>query len=655
MRQPDERVPRFPAVDVGVDVGGTFTDFVGFRGRDVVTTKRPSTRDPSVAVLAGLRELRADRMAHGMTVATNAILERRGARTAFVTTAGFEDLLTIGRQDRPSLYDLRVPRPPPAVPRERCIGVRERVDARGRPLLRVSRAETARVARLVETTGAESVAVCLLFSFLRPAHERTIARALRGLPVSTSHEVLPEVREVERASTTVLDAYVKPLVTRYLTDLGSSLGPFLVMKSDGGVAAHAAVARRPVEVVLSGPAGGVAGVVALGRRLRLRNLVAFDMGGTSADFSAILSGRPSWTTEASIDGFPLALPVVDIESVGAGGGSLAWRDAGGALRVGPRSAGADPGPVAYGRGGTQATVTDADLCAGALGPALLGGALPLHVSLARKATEALADGLGVRPHDAVLGVQAVVRANMAAAMRLVLSKRGLDPRDFALVAFGGAGPMHAVALAREMAVPRVLVPFLPGAFSAYGILISDVRVEYGRSVVRPLARAAGLLHDVVDAFTARGRADLAAQGFDPAEAAFEASADLRFRGQSYEINVPLRGDLAAAFRRAHRLRYGYASATEPIEVVTVRVVGRVPRRAHVPTARREGRPRSGTRRLLTDEGWVGARTFDRSTLPVGFAADGPAIVEEDHATTVVPTDASFRVGRLGVLDIEVGP
>ena len=639
-----------------MDVGGTFTDFVGFRGRDVVTTKLPSTWAPSEAVLAGMRELRAERMAHGTTVATNAILERRGARTAFVTNAGFEDLLVIGRQDRPSLYDLRVVRPPTPVPRDRSFGAQVRTGPRGEPIEALSAREVARIARAVRGSRAESVAIALLFSFLRPADERRLAAAMGDLPVSVSHEVLAEFREFERASTTVLDAYVKPLVLRYLGELRRGFGrDFDVMKSAGGVASHAAVARRPVEMVLSGPAGGVAGVASLARRARLRNAVGFDMGGTSADFSAILEGRASWTTEATIDTFPLSLPVVDIESVGAGGGSLAWRDTGGVLRVGPESAGAEPGPAAYGKGGARATVTDADLAAGVLGPGLLGGRLPLRPDLATRSLESLADDLRIPVDDAIRGVQAVVRANMAKAMRLVLAKRGLDPRTFALVAFGGAGPMHAAALARELGVPRVVVPFLPGAFSAYGILISDTRAEFGRSMVRPLVGSAGPIRSLIREFTAKAREDLRAQGLDPTRALVEASVDLRYRGQSYEINVPVHGDLGSAFRRTHRRRYGYASRSEPIELVTVRLVARVPRRAFVPRPPRDVQPLVRTRRVLFEDGWQEARVYARASLPVGFAAVGPAIVEEDYATTLVPPGASFRVDGLGLLDVEVGP
>src|SRR2546428_2703701 len=331
--QRHEASPPSSAVDVGVDVGGTFTDFVGFRGRDVVSLKLPSTRNPSEAVAEGLRALGKATMANGTTVATNEILERKGASAAFVTTEGFEHLLLIGLQNRPSLYDLQITRPDPPIPRERCFGLRERVDARGRVLRSPTKRDLAEVVRKVRSSGSESVAISLLFSFLHPAHEQRLAQALSGLSVSTSHEVLAEFREFERSSTTALDAYVKPLVIRYLQDLERAVrGGFYVMKSSGGVVSHRAILHRPVHMVLSGPAGGVAAAVALARTTRHQNLLTFDMGGTSADFSTIVRGSASWTTEAMIDTFPLALPVVDIESVGAGGGSIAWVDAGRALR-----------------------------------------------------------------------------------------------------------------------------------------------------------------------------------------------------------------------------------------------------------------------------------------------------------------------------------
>ena len=641
-------------MDVGVDVGGTFTDFVGFRGRDVVSLKLPSTRDSSVAVVEGMRALGAVGMAHGTTVATNAILERKGARTAFVTTEGFEHLLLIGRQNRPSLYDLRVTRPPPPIPRERCFGLRERVDARGRVLRSPTKRDLEAVVRKVRASGAESVAISLLFSFVHPAHEQRLGKALRGLSVSTSHEVLAEFREFERSSTTALDAYVKPLVVRYLQGLERAVhGAFYVMKSSGGVVSHRAMLRRPVDMVLSGPAGGVAAAVAIARRTGHGNLLTFDMGGTSADFSTVVRGAASWTTEAVIDTFPLALPVVDIESVGAGGGSIAWIDAGRAMRVGPRSAGAEPGPIAYGTGGESVTVLDADLSGGVLGPSLLGGRLPLRADLAAKGIAHLAQELHLSPDETILGVQRVVRATMAKAMRIILARRGLDPRDFALLAFGGAGPMHAWGLARELRIPRVLVPFLPGAFSAYGILISPVQLEYSQTIVRPFDRARSAIAEAVRAFRSRALEGLREEHHDPSQAVFQESVDLRYRGQSYEINIPLRADLAGAFRREHRRRYGYASRDEPIELVTVRLTARLPRRVTFPRSHGGPVPRMSHRRVLFDEGWSDVPVFDRGSLPVGFDKEGPAIVAEDHATTVVPPGANFRIQARGLIEIEV--
>lgn len=645
----------FPArVDVGVDVGGTFTDFVAFRGRDVVAWKLPTSRDPADAVSEGMRSLRGVALAHGTTIATNAILERKGARTAFVTTAGFEDLLTIGRQDRPSLYDLRVTRPEPAVPRASCFGLRERVDARGRVLHPPDQREIGRIARAIRRSGAESVAISLLFSFRVPRHERLLAKALGGLAVSMSHEVLPEFREYERSCTTALDAYIKPIAGGYLKRIEESIGRgFDVMKSSGGLTSHVAVMRRPIDLVLSGPAGGVAAAASLARKSGYRDLVTFDMGGTSADFSVLQGGRPIWTTEAVIDTFPIAIPVVDIESVGAGGGSLAWIDAGGALRVGPQSAGADPGPMAYGKGGSRVTVTDSDLAAGVLGRSLLGGRLPLDPTRSRAGVEKLAKELRLTPEETILGIQRVVRASMAKGMRLVLARRGLDPRGSALLAFGGAGAMHAWAVAREIGARTVLVPFLPGAFSAYGILISPIRLEYGRSVVRPVERAESLIGSTVEEFRERAVQDLEAQGHDPHRAQFEATADLRFRGQSYEINVPLRGDLARAFRHEHRRRYGYASRTEPIELVTVRYVARVERAARLPRppiSRANGPSR---RKVLFAEGWLDGAIYQRGDLGPDREIEGPAIIEEEHATTVVPPDARMRVDRVGLLEMKV--
>jgi N-methylhydantoinase A len=377
------------------------------------------------------------------------------------------------------------------------------------------------------------------------------------------------------------------------------------------------------------------------------------MGGTSADFSLLDRGRPTWTTEATINGLPLALPVVDVESVGAGGGSLAWVDAGGALRVGPESAGADPGPIAYGKGGMRVTVTDADLVGGVLGPTLLDGHLALEVGLARKGIEGLAADLGLSPEATILGIQSVVRASMAKAMRLVLARRGVDSRDFALMAFGGAGPMHAWALARELGVGTVVVPYLPGAFSAYGILISPVRQEYSRTVIRTLVRSARAIEECIDAFRDRAKADLLAQGFASSRAILEPSVDLRFHGQSYEINIPLQTNLGAAFRQEHRRRFGYASRSASIELVAVRLSARIPRPMVRPRLERRTTRGRRERRVLFEDGWSVVPVRDRSSLEPGLELDGPIIIAEAFATTLVPPGARVEIDRLGLLRIEV--
>ncbi len=639
---------------VGVDVGGTFTDFVASDGARVEAHKLPSSRaSPGEVVARGIRTLRGTEMAHGTTVATNAILEGRGARLAFVGTAGFEDLLAIGRQDRPSLYDFRVTRPPPLAAVDRRFGAPERVAADGTILDALDDEELVDLAAKVRASGAEAVAVCLLFSFLRPEHERRIRDALAGIPVSISSEVLPEFREYERASTTALDASVKPLVDRYLADLEAAMGaPFLVIRSSGGVLRSPAVRARPIEMLLSGPAGGVAAAQAVAALAGVRDLVGFDMGGTSADVSVIHDGDVARTTEASLAGHPLAIPTIDIASVGAGGGSIAGLDAGGALRVGPRSAGGEPGPICYGRGGTEFTVADADLLGGALPPALLGGGMPLDARAARAGIKPLLRKLG--PLDAgVVAVQSVVRATMAAAVRLALSRRGLDPRDFALLAFGGAGPMHAAFLARELGIRRVLVPFLPGAFSAYGILVSDVRLDFGRTRVTLLAEAGPVIDGMLAEMTDAACASFADQGVrDPP--AFAPSVELRYVGQSYEVNVPVAGDLAEAFHRRHESLYGYAARDEPIQLVTVRLAAWVPRPRVVPPHRPHGLAVRGTRKVVFPDGRVEATVYDRAALTVGFATSGPAIVEEPFATTVVPPGADLRVLEHGLLAMEVG-
>ena len=522
---------------LGIDVGGTFTDAVLFEGRSLRTAKVPTRRNQDRSVIDAARAVGAadiERFTHGTTTATNALLERKGAKTAFVTTAGFEHLLHLRRQNRAELYHLCADHPKPLVPLERCFGVRERLGPAGvlTPLELDSMPEI----------DAEAVAVCLLFSFRDDSHEREVVEELRrrlpGARVVGSSEVAPEFREYERASTTMADAYLGPVLVRYMGDLAArcadaGLPEPLVMRSSGGVASLAEAAAHPSWVLVSGPAGGVVGAARIALDAGHGNALSIDMGGTSTDVCLIVDGRAERSTERAVGGIPVRLPTVDLHTVGAGGGSIVWRDEGGALRVGPESAGAEPGPACYGRGGSEPTVTDANLLLGRL-PARLPGGIELDRSAAERALA------GLDPADVV----AAVNAEMLRALRVVSVERGHDPREFALVAFGGAGPLHACELADELEITTVLVPEAAGVLSALGLVASDERRDHVRSYVCPLGEAGEL----------------------PAEG----EADLRYRGQSFELTVPLGGDLTEAFHRAHEERYGYADRDREIELVAVR-------------------------------------------------------------------------------------
>jgi N-methylhydantoinase A len=522
---------------LGIDVGGTFTDAVLLDSGELRTAKVPTAARQEQSVVAAARAVGAvdvGRFTHGTTVATNALLERKGARTAFVATSGFEHLLHLRRQNRTHLYRLCADHPEPLVPLERCYGVRERIGPEG--VIRELELDS------LPEIDAEAVAVCLLFSFRDPSHELGVADELRRRMPSTrvvaSHEVAPEFREYERASTAVLDAYLGPVVARYLEALSSAcaaarLPEPLVMRSSGGVATLAEAAAHPAWALVSGPAAGVVGAERVARQAGFEDAISFDMGGTSTDVCLIAGGAAERSVERSVAGLPVRLPTVDLQTVGAGGGSIVWRDAGGAVRVGPQSAGADPGPACYGRGGTLATVTDANLLLGRLPERLAGG-----LELDREAAEQALDGLDPE------AVVKAVNAEMLRAVRLVTVERGHDPRGFALVAFGGAGPLHACELADELEIETVLVPDAAGVLSALGLVASDERRDSVRSYVCSLEEAGEL----------------------PAEG----EADLRYRGQSFELSVPLGADVAERFHRAHEERYGYADRGRPVELVAVR-------------------------------------------------------------------------------------
>jgi N-methylhydantoinase A len=656
---------------VAVDVGGTFTDVVlSTHDDDLVTAKVPTTDDQSVGVLDGIEKACAnasiepsdvDAFTHATTVTVNALLEEAGARTALVTTEGFRDVLELARQTRPDLYDLDATRPDPLVPRRRRLTVAERatVDGIETP---VEDADVHAIADRVRETDAESVAVALLHAYQHPENERRLAAGLRerlDVPVSASHEVLAAFREYERTSTTVVDAYVKPVVDAYLGRLveratDRNIPEPRVMQANGGIAATDTVRDRPVTTALSGPAAGVVGAEATASDAvrGLDGLVTFDMGGTSTDVSLVRDGTVERTTDASVDGHPIGVPMVDVNTVGAGGGSLAWVDDGNALRVGPASAGADPGPACYGRGGTDPTVTDAAVVLGYVGASsALGGELSLDGDAADAALETLAAAAGLDDAlAAARGVYRVATANMTRAVRAVTVERGHDPRAFGLVAFGGAGPMHAAALADSLDVESVVVPRACGVLSAYGLLAADEQHDAVRTLREPLAELDGervecAYEDLADAV----RSDVAAGG-DPV---VERAAAVRYVGQSFELSVPVDDPfdpdaVRRRFETAHEDAYDYL-LDDPVELVTARVTA-VVERDHVDVAYDPtGDARTGTRDAFFDGDYRETPVYDREALPVGEDVAGPAILDQRESTVVVPPTWTGTVQDDGTL------
>ncbi|MDQ3932673.1 MAG: hydantoinase/oxoprolinase family protein [Actinomycetota bacterium] len=665
---------------LGADVGGTFTDLVLDDGQRLRAVKVPTTKqDQAEGVLAGIDRLSLDpgglaRFAHGTTVATNAVLERAGARTVLVTTAGFRDLLEIGRQDRPSLYDLFADRPAPLVTRELVVEANERLAADGTVLRALD--EPRVVAESVRDREPEAVAICLLFSFRADRHELAIAEAIEALDfpgdppvVSRSSEVLPVFREYERASTTVLNAYVSPTMSRYLGSLTTQLGRaglrcgVDVMRSSGGAFAADLAARYPVQTLLSGPAAGAWGAAAVARASDELDVIAFDMGGTSTDVTLIDGGRPNVTAEGEIDGLPFAVQATDVHTVGAGGGSIAWRDTGGSLRVGPVSAGADPGPAAYGRGGTEPTVTDAHVVLGRLDPqAELGGSVRLDPDAAREAVGRLAKEIGLEVEECAEGIIRVAEANIARALRVVSLERGRDPRDYALLAFGGAGPLHQGQLARELGCRLVIIPPRAGVLSAIGLLAAPVTVDAVRTRLVGLADLdRDTLASAWDELENETNRLLKAQ--DVSAASTRRSADCRYQGQAHELEVVWEGEvhapdterLAEAFHSAHEERYGYAQPDEEVEVVNLRVraEGPMPRLPlpEIPEGRGADHAGMGTRQIIIGGVARDCTIYARDRLGKGDQVEGPAVIAGDDTTCFLLPDQVAEVDRLGSLMI----
>ena len=648
------------AIKIGVDTGGTFSDFMLMDGDTLVIHKVLSTPDnPARAVLQGLRHLRSDLtgvdVVHGSTVATNTLLERKGARTALITTQGFEDILEIGRQTRPHLYDPFVRKQPPLVPARLRFGVAERLAYNGDVLTPLTEQEIATVLERVRRSGAQSLAICLLHAYANPVHEELLTRLAvhLGIPVSASHQILPEFREYERCSTTVVNAYLRPVMQRYLQTLATELqgARLSVMRSNGGVMSAARAHQEAVHTVLSGPAGGVVGALRVARDAGYTRAITFDMGGTSTDVS-LCDEQPRTTNETVVAGCPVKIPVLDIHTVGAGGGSLAYLDPGGALRVGPQSAGADPGPACYGKG-TGLTVTDANLYLGRLHPDwFLGGQMQLDVARARDAVTAFAHQVHMPPEAACEGILEVVNANMEGAIRVISVERGHDPREFMLISFGGAGGMHAADLARRLSIPGVLVPANPGILSAFGMLITNYVQEYAHTVLILATeftpeRATAVFRDLEE----RGRQAMRDEGVAPQDVQISRFLDMCYVGQSFELVVPYMPNFIGEFHRRHDMRYGYEDSTRPTQVVNVRmrVVGPSGTSYHTPSAgeqREEARAAQvDTMAMYVDGHWRQAPVYDRQRLHAGNRVAGPALITEYSATTVVPADFVARVDR----------
>ncbi|HSG80835.1 MAG TPA: hydantoinase/oxoprolinase family protein [Gemmatimonadota bacterium] len=644
------------ATIIAVDTGGTFTDFVVLRGGATSVHKRASTPgNPAEAVIEGLRELLESGeefvLAHGSTVATNALLERRGAATAWVTNRGFEDVIEIGRQARPAaqLYALVAERPAPLVDGDSRFGVAGRILKDG---IEESPIDLAEIETLLERlSGFESVAVGFLHSYANAAHEEAAAAILAklGVPVTCSTRLLPEYREYERFSTALVNAYVAPLVTRYLEALGEECGAgrVRIMASGGGAFSVERAAREPVHTILSGPAGGVVAALEAAVRAGFQNVLSFDMGGTSTDVS-LCPGRPLMTKEYEISGCAVAVPVIDIHTVGAGGGSIARRDPGGALKVGPESAGAVPGPICYGRGGTEVTVTDAHVWLGRIPPDLfLGGGQLLDRDGIQPPLSALAADLGQSTESAAQGVLEVANTRMEGALRLISVERGYDPADLILVAFGGAAPLHAAELAERLGVPHVLVPPDPGTLSARGILVADVRKDTSQSVLsRGPDAGLAVLEPVFTQLEESARAELTAEGFAERAVTIERTIDARYAGQSYELSVPASVDWLAAFHAAHRQRFGFDREEAVVEAVTLRVTARVavaqPESHAAARASGPANP-TGSCRVYFAKRWNEVPLFARESLGAGHLVTGPAIVTEYSSTTWLPEGWKLEV------------
>ncbi|WP_420103344.1 hydantoinase/oxoprolinase family protein [Bosea sp. (in: a-proteobacteria)] len=672
-----------PDIRIAVDIGGTFTDIeiLDAQTGAIHQIKTPSTpSDPSVGLLTGIRQASerfgfpmeaVQYLLHGTTIATNAVLERKLPLGAVITTAGFEDVMQIGRHGRTDVYAITLAQPDPLVARRLCFGVTERVNAAGEVTVPLDEAGVRRVAAQIAEAGVKSVAVCLLHAYANPAHERRIgeilAQALPGVAVTLASDISPEIREYERMSTTALNAMLVPIVQRYTDRLAGRLKEELpeaqvyLVQSNGGVAGLAKAGREPARLLLSGPSGGAAAAKRLSATLDEPNLVAVDMGGTSFDVSVVHDGQVAMVNEGEVDGLPVRLPMIEMRTIGAGGGSIAWVDEGGRLRIGPHSAGADPGPACYGKGGTQFTVTDANLLLGRLdGASFMGGAMPLDREAARKAAEPIATRLGLTIDQVAAGVIDVANSALATATRLSLFEKGMDPEDFALLSFGGAGGVHACEVAEELGIRRVVFPAHASTLSAWGILWSDIAHDLSATQIGLLSDLAPGLARTAERLVADARALLSEDGVPEAAQRFEWALDLRYAGQAFDLRVPLAGadfsavgveTATAAFHALHRQRFSYDEPSVPVEMVALRLkaVGGLakPMAAAAEPSLAEAAERS--RPVHGRHGPVATPVRDRDFIGMTEPVAGPAVVEEPYTSIYLPAGWSVLTHASGAL------
>jgi len=653
---------------IGIDIGGTFTDLVLSEQGKITTYKLPSTPgDPSLALLQGLAYFRArgyqtvKHISHGSTVATNTILERSGARTAFITTKGFKDLLFIGRQDRPGLYQLHPELPPSLVPQDLCFEISERLNFEGDVLTPLNEGEVDQVLESITRKNVDSIAVCFLYSYLNPEHERKLKSIfldrgkLKEWQVSLSSEVLPQFREFERASTAVLEAYVRPVMSEYLANIekeipmGSSLQ---IMNSDGGLMSANRAREQAVRTVLSGPAAGVMGGFQLAQEAGFEHVITLDMGGTSTDVS-LCPGEPIHQTDSEIDGFPIRNRMINIATIGAGGGSIARLDPAGGLHVGPKSAGADPGPILYGLGGEEITVTDANAYLGRISPDhFLGGEMPLYPEKIEKHLALFAKKLKLSKDQAALGILQLTNANIERAIRKVSIGRGYDPREFTIVAFGGAGPLHACEVADRLEIPRVMIPLQPGVLCASGLLMADLMVEDTLAFLREFSpQLRQLIEGRFIEKEQAARQQLVSEGVSDQDISFLRMVDARYPGQSFELTIPYTADLDNAFHTAHQTRYGYRFPDRKVEIVNLRsqAVGRIPKpiRKPEPIQRSDssGALLGESTALVSEQGSTTISRYQRERLDPGAVIPGAALVFQMDSTTFIPPHWRAEVDR----------